>query len=92
MSFPSLQKLLQDNGVDAEVLGFLNGEPFKITEVPHLANYFEDRRELKAKFLDVKDITDGDKRSNVCDAWREATIMVERKFKRTSVLSYCAAR
>jgi hypothetical protein len=57
-------------------------EPYKFATVKHLANYFDDKSEIKHLFLDAKSITDGDARANVIQAWREAESLVSRSLKR----------
>jgi len=81
-ALPSLEKLLADNDVTTDVIELLKGEPFKFKTVKHLANYFEDKAEIKVLFLDAKSLMDGDVRADVIQAWREAESLVCRGLKR----------
>ena len=82
----SLAELLKANDVPDGVLAELADTPFKIKTVTQLANYFEDKSEIRKLYGEVstKYKDEGNVIANLKQAWREAESIVQRSLKRSA--------
>eukprot|EP00972_Heterocapsa_arctica_P037787 5564003-Heterocapsa_arctica.AAC.1 len=84
MEETGLDDLLKNNLVPLPVIAALKAAPFSIKSIKQLANYFENKADIKTAFLATSQwAEDGPARANLTMAWREAEATVERGLKHT---------